>query len=91
LEQFAASPPDGSFGTAEEVGEVGDAAVSQFGRFDGGIATAVAFGEGSEEEAHRLLDVLGVVGERHDGERLCVWMILSVCQHRRQLSKNGAQ
>jgi hypothetical protein len=63
--QFRQTTPDGALGATQQVSDVADAAMSQFERLDGGIASAVVFGQGSAEGFHRVFDVLAVSGVPH--------------------------
>jgi hypothetical protein len=62
---FHRTTPYGALGATQQVRDVADAAMSQLARFNGGIASAVVFGQGSEEGFHRAFDVLVVAGVPH--------------------------
>lgn len=63
--QFCQTTPDGALGATQQVSNVADAAMSQFEGLDGGITSAVVFGQGSEEGPHRAFGVLAVSGVSH--------------------------
>jgi hypothetical protein len=65
--QFRQTTPDGSLGATQQVSNVTDAPMSQFQRLDGGITSAVVFGQGSDEGFHRVFDVLAVSRVPHSG------------------------